>query len=116
MSCSISNMQNTNFRKSISSIKDSLFSQLTGSWRKKSFALISLLLGFYLTNNLVSYYLDKNLNSVLIVLLLVVFSELIIRLRYLGFNINKSLLLVIFDNFRIGTTYALVLEAYKLGS
>ena len=63
--------QNTNFNLFVNSINQLLFSTFSGSWRYKSIIILSLLSGFYLTNNVISYSLDKNYSSVLIVFLLV---------------------------------------------
>ncbi len=109
-------MQNTNLRMLLRSIVDYILGQVRGSWRSKSLFIICLLSGFYLTNNFISYFLDKSLNSVFIVFLLVIASEILIRFRHLRPYLLDNLYLNLLNNIRIGATYALVLEAFKLGS
>ena len=109
-------MQNTKFNLFIKSFKQLLFSSVNGTWRYKSTVILSLLSGFYLTNNLVSYSLDKNYNSLLIVILLVACYEIVIRAKYLKDKFRNNIYFIILDNLRIGITFSLVLEAFKLGS
>ncbi|MCY4360028.1 hypothetical protein BO91_02220 [Candidatus Synechococcus spongiarum LMB bulk10E] len=50
-------------------------------------------------------------------LLVLVASEILVRLRSLGANVaNLSLLRQAVDNIRIGFVFSVVLEAFKLGS
>ncbi len=109
-------MQNTKYERLISDLTSSFNAIFIGSWKRRSFSILSLLLGYYLSSQLASFYLDNNLNTIVIASFVVIFFELIIRLRS---NINKVKLPMIWiciDNFRIGTTYAIALEAFKLGS
>ncbi len=109
-------MQNTRFDNLLRSIEAFLRGVFYGPWKTRSLSLISLLLGFYIGSNVIIYYLDSIGQRPIVVLLLVISVEILVRLRS---NI-KSLRLpnywLAIDNLRIGFVYALVLEAFKLGS
>ena len=109
-------MQKTEFRKFLHKLNQILNSIITDSWRKRSVLLISLLLGFYFTNSLLSYLLDKSINTILIAIVILIIMEFSIRLRLISEFFKSSLIMISINNFRIGSTYALILEAYKLGS
>ena len=109
-------MQETRFNRFIKLLRFSLFDFVSGSWRNRSINALSILSGFYLTNNLISYFLDQNTNSVVIILLLVLIYEFIIRFRQMNISFANNFFFKILNGFRIGSTFALVLEAFKLGS
>ena len=106
-------MQKTKFRKLLNSL-DKIINPIIGdSWSKRSILLISLLFGFYFTNSLLSFLLDKSINTIFLALIILLIMELSIR----SSQISKfSIIIMTINNFRIGSTYALILEAYKLGS
>ena len=86
---------------------------ISDSWSKRSILLLSLLFGFYFTNSLISFLLDKSVNTIFISIIILLIMELSIR----TFLISKlTIPVMIVNNIRIGSTYALILEAYKLGS
>lgn len=95
----------------------SLLTQLRASWRSASLTLLGLLLGFYLAQNLTSLLLihlpGGRPGGVLLFVLL---SEVLVRLRTRFLTDPPGLGWVIVDNLRLGATYALVLEAFKLGT
>lgn len=95
----------------------SLLSQLGASWRSASLTLLGLLLGFFLTQNFTSLLLihlpGGRPGGVL---LFVIVCELLVRLRTRFLTDPPGLGWVIVDNLRLGATYALVLEAFKLGT
>lgn len=95
----------------------SLLTQLRASWRAGSLSLLGLLLGFYLAQNLSSLFLIHLPGGRPIgVLVFVLVCELLVRLRSRLASDNPALAWVIVDNLRIGATYAVVLEAFKLGT
>jgi len=95
----------------------SLLTQLRAGWRSASLTLLGLLLGFYLAQNLSSLLLIKLQGGrPFVVLLIVLGFELMVRLRSRFVSESPGLAWVIVDNLRIGATYALVLEAFKLGT
>ncbi|WP_332299752.1 DUF565 domain-containing protein [Prochlorococcus marinus] len=106
-------MQNTKFSKLIYTLVRTVNPIISYSWRERSIILLSLLTGFYLTNSLLSFLLDKSVNTIYLAILIVVIMEL--SIRSLIFS-KSSLIIISINNFRIGSTYALILEAYKLGS
>ena len=109
-------MQKTKFQKFVYLLIKSIKPITTDSWRKRSILLISLLVGFYFTNSLISFLLDKSINTILLAISLVLVMEIFIR-STLFTNLPKlSISITAINNFRIGSTYALILEAFKLGS
>ncbi len=109
-------MQKTKFLKFIDFLFIIFKSFITDSWRKRSILLISLLTGFYFTNSLLSFLLDKSVNTILLAIIILLLMELVIRSNFL-YNLSKlSIFIIVINNFRIGSTYALILEAFKLGS
>jgi hypothetical protein len=94
-----------------------LLRQLRESWRAGSLAILSLLVGFYLAQNVSSLLLTQLRGGrPLTVLLLVVLFELLVRLRSRFVQSSPPLGWVMVDNLRLGATYSLVLEAFKIGS
>ncbi len=109
-------MQKTKFRKFIGFLITLVNRFVTDSWKKRSILLISLLVGFYFTNSIISFLLDKSVNTLLLAISIILLMELLIRSSLIT-NLSKlSIILVVINNFRIGSTYALILEAFKLGS
>ncbi len=109
-------MQKTRFRQFIDSIFLIVKPFIADSWSKRSLLLLSLLSGFYFTNSLISFLLDKSVNTIFLAITILIIMELVIR-SLLFTNITRlSILLLSINNFRIGSSYALILEAFKLGS
>ena len=109
-------MQKTRFREFIDSILIIVNPLITDSWSKRSIMLLSLLSGFYFTNSFVSFLLDKSFNTIFLAVIILLIMELSIRLLIFSTFSKLSLIIVSINNFRIGSTYALILEAFKLGS
>tara|TARA_Y100001968_G_C19079310_1_gene582229 strand:- start:187 stop:465 length:279 start_codon:yes stop_codon:yes gene_type:complete len=86
---------------------------IADSWGKRSVLLLSLLFGFYFTNSLISFLLDKSVNTIILAILILLIMELAIRSILIS---QFSILITSINNIRIGSTYALILEAFKLGS
>lgn len=109
-------MQSTRFSKINEKLNIFFFGFLQSSWKSKSLNLLSVLGGFFLFTNLISNFISNLENKKFIVVpIVIIFFELIIRIK----PRSKSLFFVywnILDKFRIGGIYALILEAYKLGS
>ncbi|MEB3264014.1 MAG: DUF565 domain-containing protein [Synechococcus sp.] len=90
---------------------------LGGSWRSRSLALLALLGGFFLAQNVTTYLMVTVPGGrPLVVLSVVLGLELLVRLRTRLVGDDPSLGWVVLDNLRIGAVYAVVLEAFKLGS
>ena len=106
-------MQKTKFRELLDSLFILINPIISDTWSKRSIILLSLLFGFYFTNSFLSFLLDKSVNTIFLAITILLIMELVIR----SYLISKSSILVtIINNIRIGSTYALILEAYKLGS
>lgn len=106
-------MQKTKFRELLDSLVIIINPIISDTWSKRSIFLLSLLFGFYFTNSFLSFLLDKSVNTIFLAITILLIMELVIR----SYLISKSSILVtIINNIRIGSTYALILEAYKLGS
>ena len=106
-------MQKTKFREFIDSLIIIINPIISDTWSKRSILLLSLLFGFYFTNSLISFLLDKSVNKIFLAIIILSTMELAIR-SYL--TPKLTIPVIIINNIRIGSTYALILEAYKLGS
>ena len=108
-------MQKTNFLRITSQLNNLLFGFLSDTWRSKSIGLISVLTGYFLFANFVTKFISEGRNELIMVPIIIIIIELIIRFRP---SKNSSLfkLWSIVDKVRIGATYAVILEAFKLGS
>ena len=106
-------MQKTKFREFIDSLIFIVNPIISDTWSKRSLLLLSLLFGFYFTNSFLSFLLDKSVNTIFLAIIILLIMELVIR----SYLIPKlTIPVMIINNIRIGSTYALILEAYKLGS
>ncbi len=86
------------------------------SWKSISIALLSLLIGFYIGGNVTSFYLYKIGQRSTVVLIMIIFNEVIVNLVR-RVNVKRiKLFMLALDNIRIGAIYAVILEAFKLGS
>ena len=109
-------VQATRFQHLLERIATALLQGVRGSWRRRSLSLIALLAGFFAGNNLTSYFLVTIGQRPVVVLALVVGLELLVRLRSHQVRGEPSLACVICDHLRLGLVYAVVAEAFKLGS
>ncbi|MDA0716849.1 MAG: DUF565 domain-containing protein [Cyanobacteria bacterium] len=112
-----SNLQPTRFNRAIEQLGTQLLGNLRGNWSHRSSVVLALLLGFYSGSNLTAYVLllipGGRPVAVLAMLLLV---ELVVRLRGRLVRATPGLGWVLVDNLRIGMVYAVVIEAFKLGT
>ena len=106
-------MQKTKFREFIDSLIFIINPFISDTWSKRSLLLLSLLFGFYFTNSFLSFLLDKSVNTIFLAIIILLIMELVIR-SYLIPKLTIPVMMI--NNIRIGSTYALILEAYKLGS
>ena len=108
-------MQKTKFSRINDQFNNLLFGFLSSSWKSKSINIISVLTGYFLFANFVTKFISEGKNELIMVPIIILVIELIIRIRPSQkssfFNIWS-----IVDKVRIGATYAVVLEAFKLGS
>ena len=87
-----------------------------GSWRRRSLGVLSLLLGFILGSNFTMYWYQEVGQRPVVVLFMVVIIELLVRARTYVRSEPWPLGWLAIDNIRIGAVYAVVFEAFKLGS
>ena len=109
-------MQRTKFRNFVDLLSRFINSIISDSWSKRSILLLSLLFGFYFTNSILSYLLDKSVNTIFLAITILLIMEVTIRSSLLTNLPKLSIIIISINNFRIGSTYALILEAFKLGS
>ncbi len=109
-------MQRTRFRDFVKSFLLNINPIISDSWSKRSILLLSVLSGFYFTNSFISFLLDRSINTIFLAITLLLIMEVSIRSLLLSKISKFSIFINSINNFRIGSTYALILEAFKLGS
>ncbi len=109
-------MQKTKFTELVDLLVNSINPIVTDSWSKRSILILSLLSGFYFTNSFLSFLLDKAVNTIFIAVLVLFIMEISIRTYLITYRSKFSIIIMAVNNLRIGSTYALILEAFKLGS
>ena len=108
-------MQKTNFSRITYKLNSLLFGFLSNTWRSKSIALISVLTGYFLFANFLTKFISEGKNELIMVSIIIVFLEFIIRIKPSTKSKFFDLWSVV-DKLRIGAFYAVILEAFKLGS
>tara|TARA_B100000989_G_scaffold68696_1_gene47873 strand:+ start:251 stop:577 length:327 start_codon:yes stop_codon:yes gene_type:complete len=108
-------MQKTKFSRINDKFNNLLFGFLSSSWKSKSINIISVLTGYFLFANFITKFISEGKNELIMVPIIILVIELIIRIRP---SQESSFFKVwsIVDKVRIGATYAVILEAFKLGS
>ena len=109
-------LQNTRFNQLQTGVGQRLLGWLTSRWRDKSVALIALFSGGYVAANVTSLYITLLKVQSVGALGLVLFFEVLVRLRQRYAGKQPGLIWIALDNFRIGFLYLIVLEAFKIGS
>ena len=108
-------MQKTNFSRITYKINDLLFGFINDTWRSKSTSLISVLTGYFLFANFATKFISEGKNELVMVPIIIIFIEIIIRVKPAASSKFYYLWTVV-DKLRIGAIYAVILEAFKLGS
>ena len=108
-------MQKTRLNVFFDSINLIFLGFLRSSWKDKAFNLLSILFGYFLFANFITKFISEGKNELIMIPLIIIIFEIIIRLKPLRTS-NIYLLWMILDKIRIGAVYALILEAFKLGS
>ena len=88
---------------------------LKSSWKDKSLNLLSILFGYFLFANFITKFISEGKNELIMIPVIIILFEIIIRIRPLRTS-NIYLIWMLLDKIRIGAVYALILEAFKLGS
>ena len=91
------------------------YSFLSDTWRTKSIGLISVLTGYFLFANFLTKFISEGKNELIMVPIIIVFIEIIIRIKPSSSSRFYYAWTVV-DKLRIGAVYAIILEAFKLGS
>jgi len=108
-------MQKTNFSRITYQLNNIFFGFLSSTWRNKSIGLISVLTGYFLFANFITKFISEGKNELIMVPIIIVFIEIIIRIKPSSRSKYYDLWTVV-DKLRIGAIYAVILEAFKLGS
>ena len=108
-------MQNTNFSRIIDQSNNIIFGFISSTWRSKSISLISILTSYFLFANFITKFISEGKNELVMVPIIILFIEFLIRIKPSSKSKSFKFWLVI-DKVRIGSTYAVILEAFKLGS
>ena len=108
-------MQKTRFTVFYDSLNLVFLGFLKSSWKDKSLNLLSILFGYFLFANFITKFISEGKNELLMIPVIIILFEIIIRVKPPR-NSNKFLLWMLLDKIRIGAVYALILEAFKLGS
>ncbi len=110
-------VQRTRFQGLINHLGTRVAGQVRRSWRTGSLAALALLVGFFSGQNLTSFLLFASPGGrPAVVLGLLLVMEALVRLRSRLVLGEPPLGWVIVDNLRIGVTYSIVLEAFKVGT
>ena len=108
-------MQKTRFTVFYDSLNLLFLSFLKSSWKDKALNLLSILFGYFLFANFITKFISEGKNELLMIPIIIILFEIIIRMKPLRKS-NIYLLWMLLDKIRIGAVYALILEAFKLGS
>ena len=108
-------MQKTRFTIFYDSLNLLFLGFLKSSWKDKSLNLLSILLGYFLFANFITKFISEGKNELLMIPVIIILFEVIIRMKPQGKS-NIYLVWMLLDKVRIGAVYALILEAFKLGS
>lgn len=110
-------MQDTRFNNLISGTSDRLNIWLQNPWRRWSVMIISLLLGFYLGTAVSTVAGQRATLDIVIAAILVVIVEGVSWLNYRQrLARQRSLPISVTNALKIGLTYSLFVDAFKLGS
>jgi len=108
-------MQKTNFSRITYQLNNLFFGFLSDTWRIKSIGLISVLTGYFLFANFLTKFISEGKNELIMVPIIILFIEIIIRIKPSSSSKFYDLWSIV-DKLRIGAVYAIILEAFKLGS
>ena len=108
-------MQKTNFSRITYQLNNLFFGFLSNTWKTKSIGLISVLIGYFLFANFLTKFISEGKNELIMVPIIIVVIEIIIRVKP-ATSSKFYYLWTVVDKIRIGAIYAVILEAFKLGS
>ena len=108
-------MQKTNYSRITYQLNNLFFGFLSNTWKTKSIGLISVLIGYFLFAHFLTKFISEGKNELIMVPIIIIFIEIIIRIKPAASSKFYYLWTVV-DKLRIGAIYAVILEAFKLGS
>ena len=108
-------MQKTNFSRITYQLNNLFFGFLSDTWSAKSIGLFSVLTGYFLFANFLTKFISEGKNELVMVPIIIVFIEIIIRIKPSS-NSKFYYIWTVVDKLRLGAIYAIILEAFKLGS
>ena len=108
-------MQKTNFSRITYQLNNLFFGFLSDTWRIKSIGLICVLTGYFLFANFLTKFISEGKNELIMVPIIIVLIEFIIRIKPSSSS-KIYFIWTVVDKLRIGAVYAIILEAFKLGS
>ena len=108
-------MQKTNFSRITYQLNNFFFGFLSNTWKTKSIGLISVLIGYFLFANFLTKFISEGKNELIMVPIIIFVIEIIIRVKP-ATSSKFYYLWTVVDKLRIGAIYAVILEAFKLGS
>ena len=108
-------MQKTRFTVFYDSLNLVFLGFLKSSWKDKSLNLLSILFGYFLFANFITKFISEGKNELLMIPVIILIFEIIIRIKPIRQS-SGYFFWMLLDKIRIGAVYALILEAFKLGS
>lgn len=109
-------MQNTRLNSLVAAVTGQLRALFLNPWRRLSLLVISLLFGFFLGTAVATTSGQSADWDVVGAGILVALTEVVARIYYRRNPSGRSLWLEALKALKIGLTYSLFLEAFKLGS
>ena len=108
-------MQKTRFTVLFDSLNLVFLGFLKSSWKDKAFNLLSILFGYFLFANFITKFISEGKNELLMIPVIILIFEIIIRIKPIRQS-SGYFFWMLLDKIRVGAVYALILEAFKLGS
>ena len=112
-------MQNTRLTQIVNQGSQQIEAWLSNSWRQLSLLLLSLLFGYFVGGALAAIAGQAARWDTTVALIVLIFTEIVSRITYrnrIGREDSRWLAIAMANNFKMGITYSLFLEALKLGS
>ncbi|MCT7948547.1 DUF565 domain-containing protein [Ancylothrix sp. C2] len=110
-------MQNTRFSTLLDTTSRQIGRWLSNPWRRLSLLIISLLFGYFFASAISTVAGQQANLDISVAAFLLVFTEATSRFVYgAGRRVSQSLFFQMLNTLKIGMTYSLFVEAFKLGS
>lgn len=110
-------MQNTRLNNLFDTIARRLGQWFSNPWRRLSLLLISFLFGFFLGTAISTIAGQRGVLDIWVAGVLVVMTEVASRIFYSqSFFARRALWVEVLNLLKVGFTYSLFIEAFKLGS